>query len=276
MQVFSLTRMSGSSTAGKSLGLSAVVLFSAFLFGGCSPQLDRIELAVQKNHDAITKLEAENKRTMTQVKALGEFLRLDTNAGDETSAMRAQRLLQVSQQLDQMMHKLEDNAEYMRNISARVDLLATRGGTVTLGDYKPPANNSDGNLMMEAGKSILDAAVLDKNQGNSELARMGFQDYLKDYGMSESADDALYYLGELDMADGQAETALGSFQKLVEDFPNSEFVPAALYKSRTCLLDLDRKEEAWAMGGDLITRFPQSPEAALLQAEKEDADSSDQ
>ncbi len=276
MRLFDFYDMSFPTVGGKSLGLSAAVVLLAAVVGGCSPQLDRIELAVQKNHDAITKLEAENKRSMTQVKALAELLRMDTSAGDETSAMRMQRLLQVSNQLDQIMYKLDDNSEYMRNISARVDLLATRNGIPTLGEYKPPAGATGNGQLLEAGKSILDAAILDKNMGNTELARVGFEDYLKDYGTSESADDVLYYLGELDAGDGRLNQAMESFQKLLADFPESEFAPAALFKGRSILLEQGNNEEAWKYGGDLLTRFPNSPEAALLQAEKEEAESTDQ
>ena len=61
-----------------------------------------------------------------------------------SSAMRLAKLVQVSTRLDQLMQKLDDNAEYMRDLSARVDLLATRQGIPTLGEYKPPSDRSAG------------------------------------------------------------------------------------------------------------------------------------
>jgi TolA-binding protein len=50
-------------------------------------------------------------------------------------------------------------------------------------------------------------------------------------------------------------------------FPASERAPAALYKSRACLLNLGRPDEADAMRESLVDRYPDSDEAALLQAE---------
>ena len=73
---------------------------------------------------------------------LGELLRMDRDAGGESSAMRLAKLSQLSTQMDQLMRRLEDNMEYMRDLSARVDLLATRSGVPTLGEYRPPAGGT--------------------------------------------------------------------------------------------------------------------------------------
>lgn len=43
---------------------------------------------------------------------------------------------------------------------------------------------------------------------------------------------------------------------------------ASLYETRTRLLELGRFEEAWAVGGELVTKYPDSPEAALLLLRK--------
>ena len=54
---------------------------------------------------------------------------------------------------------------------------------------------------------------------------------------------------------------------MLNRFPASERVPAAMYKSRSCLLNLGRQDEAWTVGGALMERYPESNEAALLKAE---------
>ncbi len=237
---------------------------------GCAPQLDRIEVSVQDNHDEISLLKAENKRLLQEVQALGQLLRLDRNAGDESSAMRLSRLSQVSTQLDQLINKLDDNAEYMRDLSARVDLLATRSGLPTLGEYKPPSKgNSAASGLIEEGQAIYDMALLDRNRGNNDLARQGFQEFLLKYPQSEVVDDTIYWLGDLDYSDKKYQEALGYFEQLLAKYPAAEFAPAALYKSRTCLLELNRQAEAWDVGGKLLNRFPNSPEAALLKEESD-------
>jgi tol-pal system protein YbgF len=257
--------------SGISCLVTAALLGVAVLGGtGCAPQLDRIEIAVQDNHDEIALLKAENKRLLTEVEALGSLLRMDRNAGDESSAMRLSRLSQLSTQIDQLLNKLDDNAEYMRDLSARVDLLATRSGIPTLGEYKPPTSNNPviGGLV-EEGQAIYDMALLDRDRGNNELARQGFQEFLEKYPQSEVADDAIYWLGEIAYGEGKYEEALGHFDNLLTRFPAAEFAPTALFKMRTCLLELNRQDEAWDAGGRLLELYPESPEAALLKEEND-------
>jgi TolA-binding protein len=237
---------------------------------GCAPQLDRIEVSVQENRDEISRLQTENMKLLQEVQALGQLLRMDRDAGDESSAMRLAKLSQVSTRLDQLMQKLDDNAEYMRDVSARVDLLATRQGIPTLGEYKPPAATSvAAETLPEEGRSIFEMAELDRNRGNIALAKSGFEEFLSKYGNSELSDDALYWLGDLSYGEGENAAALGYFEDMLDRFPASERTPAALYKGRACLLNLGRKDEAWAMGGTLVEKYPDSAEAALLQAETE-------
>lgn len=248
--------------------LSAVTLAAAglVLAAGCAPQLDRMEAQILENRAEISRMEVQNQRMLQEVEALAQLLRMDRDAGDESGAMRLAKLSQVSGRLDQLLRKLDDNAEYMRDLSARVDLLATRSGIPTLGEYKPPPPPEEiSEALPEEGRSIFEAAELDRSRGNSDLARAGFTEFLERYGDSEAADDALYWLGDLAYADQQYSAALGHFQDLLERFPQSDRIPPALYKARTCLLKLDRQEEAWTVGGDLLARFPDSPEAALLR-----------
>ena len=216
-------------------------------------------------------MKAENKRLLAEVEALGALLRMDRNAGDESSAMRLSRLSQLSTQIDQLMNMLDDNAEYMRDLSARVDLLATRSGMPTLGEYKPPTQaQGAGGALLEEGQATFNMAMLDRDQGNTELARQGFEEFLLKYPTSEVADEALYYLGDIAYGEDEHAKALGYFEQMLTAYPAAEFAPAALYKSRTCLLELNRQQDAWDAGGKLLTQFPSSPEAALLNEESEE------
>ena len=249
------------------LTLLPVLLAGPGLFAGCAPQLNRIEVAVQDNHDQIAVMQAENKRLLQEMQALNQLMRMDKDVGDETSAMRLTKLSQVSARLDQLMQKLDDNSQYMRELSARVDLLATRQGIPTLGEYKPPKLGFGAETMPEEGRSVFAAAELDRTRGNNDLARQGYEEFLQRFGNSESADDALYRLGDLAYADGDHAGAVKHFKDLIARFPSSDWLPAAMYKGRACYLALGQKEDAWKMGGDLLTRFPASDEAALLKEE---------
>ncbi|MCK9995391.1 MAG: tetratricopeptide repeat protein [Candidatus Krumholzibacteria bacterium] len=248
--------------------MTVLTVCALVLVTGCAPQLDRIEVSVQNNRDEISRMQVENKKMLQEVQALGQLLRMDRDAGDESSAMRLTKLSQVSTRLDQLLQKLDDNAEYMRDLSARVDLLATRQGIPTLGEYKPPAATSAGvETLPEEGRSIFEMAELDRNRGNIALAKAGFEEFLFKYGNSELSDDALYLLGDLSYGEGEDAAALDYFEDMLKRFPASEKAPAAMYKSRSCLLNLGRKDEAGTMGSTLVERYPDSEEAALLLAD---------
>lgn len=266
-----LVRNPSSRIRGTAAAAAVVLAAGAVLVSGCAPQLDRIEVAVQDNHDELARMQVENKRLMTEMQAMGELLRMDRNAGDESTAMRLAKLSQLSTRMDQLMMRLDDNMEYMRDLSARVDLLATRQGIPTLGEYKPPVRSDDPGLdvLPEEGRAIFDQAELDRNRGNLDLARDGYAEFLAKYGNSESADDALYRLGDLAYGERNHEEALGYFEDLLARFPASDFVPAALFKGRASLVSLGRMDEARVMGEKLMTEHPDSAEAELLQADIE-------
>ena len=251
----------------KAVAGAAALLTLLVLAGGCAPQLDRIEMAIQESQDDVANLQVENRRLLQEMQAVGQLLRMESDAGDESSAMRLAKLSQVATRLDQLLMRLEDNAQYMRDLSARVDLLATRSGIPTLGEYKPPVAGAGGETLPEEGRSILAAAELDRSRGNLKLARSGFEEFLSRYQNSEAADDALYWLGDLAYAGEDYQEAVARFEELDRRFPGSEKMAAGLYKLRAALLELDRKEDAWSAGGQLLTRFPNSAEAALLREE---------
>ncbi len=243
-----------------------VLVAGLSLLAGCAPQLNRIEVAVQDNRDQIARMQAENKRLLQEVQALNQLMRMDKDAGDESAAMRLAKLSQVAARLDQLIQKLDDNAQYMREISARVDLLASRQGIATLGDAKPTAGGgADG--LPEEGRTILSAAEADRMRGNNDLARQGYEEFLQRFGKSEAADSALYRLGDLSYADGDHAGAIKRFEDLLARFPKSAWAPPAMYKARACYLALGRKQDAWKMGGDLLAKYPASDEAALLKEE---------
>jgi len=252
-------------------GAALVAVAGLVLASGCAPQLDRIEVAVQENAATLAEMRAENRRLEQEVEALAQLLRLESESGDETNAQRFAKLGQVSARLDQLMRKLDDNAEYMRELSARVDLLAVRSGVPTLNEYRPPppAEDAGAAALPEEGRSIYQAAQLDRSRGNVELAREGFREFLERFGDSELGDDARYWLGDLAYGEGDWIDASDQFERLLADHPQTPWAPAALLKRGYSLRELDRDGDAAAVFAELVQRFPDSNEAALIRDQVE-------
>lgn len=250
---------------------SVAVLAVALLSVGCAPQLDRIELGVQENADEIATLRTENQRLSQEVEALAALLRLEFASGDETNAQRVARLGQVSMRLEQLMQKLDDNSAYMRELSARVDLLATRSGVPTLGEYKPPTADQQAAMaeLPEEGRAVFQAAQLDRSRGNVEMAREGFRDFLSRYPESEWSDDARYWLGDLAYGERDWQDAADHFLRLLEDHPNSSFAPAAMLKRGYSLQEMGQTELGELVLRELVARFPESNEAQLVELPEE-------
>lgn len=247
-------------------GATLVVAAGLTMMSACAPQLDRIEVAVQDNRSEIAALRAENRRLALEVQAVANLLRLESNAGGQTEAERLARLMQVSLQLGQLLQKLDDNQEFLRDLSARVDLIASRSGIPTLGEFKPPSRDQGAVAdLPEEGRSVFQAAQLDRSRGNLELARDGFQDFLERFPTSELADDARYWLADLAYSDGDWDAAAREFARLLEEHPQTSWAPAALLKRGYSLRELRREDEALAAFRDLVQRFPASNEAALIR-----------
>ena len=249
-----------------------VVICTVLLAGaGCAPQLDRIEAGVQNNHDEIASLRAENRRLQGDVTVLAELLRLEQAIGDESNAARVERYSQLSNYIAQLIGRLDDNMAYMRDLSARVDLLATRSGVATLGAFNMATGDADEALdaLPEEGRSIYQAAQLDRNRGNTAMAREGYEEFLEKYGNNELADDALYWLGVLDYDEKQYDAALGRFDDLLLRFPQSQWVPSALMKSANSQRQLGHEAAATATLQELLDSYPDSDEALLAREQQE-------
>lgn len=249
-----------------SAGAACVAAAGLGLLAACAPQLDRIELAVQANRSELAELRAENRRLASEVQALAHLLRLESTAGGETEAQRFAKLGQVSLQIEQLLQQLADNQAFLRDLSARVDLLATRSGIPTLGEYKPPPRAEAGLAdLPEEGRSVYQAAQLDRSRGNVDSARDGFQDFLERFPQSEFADDARYWLGDLAYGEGDWSEADQQFQHLLQEYPNSSWAAAALLKRGYSLGELRRDADAEAVFRELVQRYPASNEAALAR-----------
>lgn len=114
-------------------------------------------------------------------------------------------------------------------------------------------------------RELYDQAYLDLSKGNYELAKQGFEEYLRLYGDTELADNALYWLGEADYVLGNYQDALTKFRQAPSKYPKGNKVPAALFKVGLCQLALKQKDEAVQTFQTLIQKYPGTPEASQAE-----------
>lgn len=115
-------------------------------------------------------------------------------------------------------------------------------------------------------RELYDQAYQDLSRGNYDLAKTGFDEYLKLYPDTELADNALYWLGEVEYIQHNYQGALDYFKQVESRYPQGNKVPAALFKAGLCQQQLGQNDEAKATFQRLAQKYPASPEAGQAKA----------
>jgi tol-pal system protein YbgF len=97
--------------------------------------------------------------------------------------------------------------------------------------------------------------------GDLDGARQGFAVFLRDYGHSDLSPNARYWLGEAYYGKKDYRQAIDSYDRVEVDFPKSEKVPAAILKKGYAYLAMKDKARASLAFSQVVTAYPQTPEA---------------
>lgn len=101
--------------------------------------------------------------------------------------------------------------------------------------------------------------LLEQKDYRGSIAR--FREFLKKFPQSEFADNAQYWIGENYYALREFDQAILEFDAVRRKYPNGDKVPAALLKQGFAFAELGDKIDARLILQDLVSRYPQSPEA---------------
>ena len=175
--------------------------------------------------------------------------RVDTMAG-EFGGLRDQMEVLISR-LATMQQAVADIKNHLTTLpppGAGLDESALISGA---GEAPPPLN-------VGASETLFNAALMDFNRGNYELARQEFQDYLRYHGQSVRAVDAQYHLGALAYQQGYFEGAIRNFDLVLERYPEGTITPDAQYKKGMSLMKLNRLNEAAGEFRALVQKYPHS------------------
>ena len=238
------------------------------LLAGCAPRNRHLETTVDANARTLAELRREQIQLRQDVAGLLAFVRADDGGQLQQQAALHERLARIERRLEQVDHKLDDNAEFMRTLSARVDMLATRLGVPTVGEYKALPDSvqaADVAVLPEEGRAIFRAAMLDRSRGNLETAREGFQDFLDRYGRTELADDALYWLAAMDHAAGRDREALARLDRLLREYPDSDRRADALLMAVQAARAVGDTTKARDYLGELTQRWPDAEQTQLAR-----------
>lgn len=105
------------------------------------------------------------------------------------------------------------------------------------------------------------------DQGDSEAARKGFQEFIRRYPTSKNADNAQFWIGEIYYREKWYEKAILEYQNVIEKYPQGNKVPAALLKQGLAFSNIGDKANAKLILEELSRKYPKSNEAKVA-AEK--------
>jgi tol-pal system protein YbgF len=216
-------------------------------------QVDSLRLQMQRLRNTVAKAE------LAGVKAEEATLRM--HADNEL------RLNQFAEQIRVLNDRVEDLDNRVSNMPGKLRLASEKPAA---GNANPPAGSGVEAKSTEAhaeeAKKLYDTAYQDLVRGQSELAREGFQEFLRKYPQSSLADNAQYWIGESYYAQKNYTRAAAEFSEVPTKYPSSDKVAAAMLKRAYALLAINRTADGKALLEQVIKQFPAAPEAALAKA----------
>ena len=123
----------------------------------------------------------------------------------------------------------------------------------TPGDSGAPSNYSE--------KESYNTAKQAYDREDYEVARQGFETFLKNFPKSSLANNARFWIGESYFKQGWFQKAILEYQDVIEKYPNGNKVPSAYLKQGLSFDKLGEKANARLVFQELIKKFPNSSEA---------------
>jgi tol-pal system protein YbgF len=232
-------------------------------------------------------------RLQADVTLLQQQVRDLQKSFDTQNAVIQKLIEQVSDQVNILKRSVEDvkvsNQQTQAAVSARVDSVSGQFSTVNasvdlvldriaklsqqLAETKakvevldqPPAPGVAQRTVPISPEELYNAAYGDFIKGNYELAKQGFQEYLKSYPDTELSDNAQYWVGECNYVQRKFSEAVQEFDKVLQNYPKGDKAPAAALKKGYSLLETKNSEAGIRELRQVIQKYPTSDSAQLAK-----------
>lgn len=209
-----------------------------------------------------------------------------------------------SSKIDAMATQTQGVSDNLQDVQARVGKLATQmndiqsllqsidgrlaGGATPSASYSPAASGgpaaaapqpagetagpapvptrNPGGLSSMGSDTLYQNALRDFTTGKYDLARQEFADYVKNFGSTDLASNAQFYLGEISYAQGDYKDAIGQYNSVLNNYPQSYKLAASLLKKGMAELELGMKATGARDLKEVVRRFPGSDESRRASA----------
>jgi tol-pal system protein YbgF len=210
-----------------------------------------LKTLVEQLHDQLSTL----KKAVEEVK--------DSN--QQTQAAVSSRVESISGQFTSLNSGLDLVMERISKLSQQ--LAETRTKVEAL-DTPPPGSNNPAAQPRTGPPSpddLYNAAYSDYMKGSYDLAKQGFEEYLKHYPDTELSDNAQYWIGECNYVQRRFPDAIQAFDKVVQNYPKGDKAPAAALKKAYSLLEIKNNDAGVRELRWVIQKYPGSDSAQLAK-----------
>lgn len=267
--------MPGTSLRAAGAALIVALPLTACVFPDQVAQIQKDVADIQQEVRKVAKQQTENEKALAAVQK--------QLSGDP---VKRSEIADINLRLDDLGRKLAASADAVEQTNRRVDRLsqdvqAGREATRRLATTPPPAPTSPvpgapgtpAPAAAAAGAAgalpspdaLYNAAYTDFSKGNFDLAIEGFQEYARQFGESDLADNAMYWVGECHYSQAAYANAVKAFDAMLEAYPSSDKAPAANLKKGLAFLEQNQISQAIVQLRYVATTFPESDEAKIAR-----------
>ena len=248
---------------------------------GCvsSSDVERLQAQVFDLQDQVAQLKRSSSTEVQQVNQkmarqtedlLKSYADLTARVGEGDEKMQS-----TVGQIEQTNYRLDRVAQQLTQIQSELAAMKASRGTTALpsgSEIAPPAGGTPagGTVIVEAEPSddpieVYQSAYRDYQRGNYDLARQGFDDFVKANPQSDLADNAMYWIGETYFAQKKHRDAIAMFDRVINEYPKSDKVPSALLKKGLAYIEMGEKAQGVVQLQYVIHEHPGSREATLAR-----------
>ena len=234
-----------------------------------------VTLLQQQMRDLQKSFDTQNAVLKTLVEQLSDQVSGLKKSVEEVKASNQQTQAGVSSRIDSITGQfsaLNSGLDVILDKIAKLSqqLAETKTKVESL-DVPPPASADSSNSLSPAKagppspEELYNSAYSDFTKSNYDLARQGFQEYLKHYPDTELSDNAQYWIGESYYVQHKYGDAAQAFDKVLQDYPKGDKAPAAALKKGYSFLEMKMNDAGIRQLRSVIQNYPTSDSAPLAK-----------
>jgi tol-pal system protein YbgF len=229
-----------------------------------SSTLDKSDLASMERR--LQELTTQTMRSNADVAVRVERLQEQLEALHASLELTTRRLQTISQELAAARAHVTTHALPPVTVSDDNAAVATDTGDSPDAGTDPTTTQSPvSDLRTASPEELYRSSYEDYMRGNYDLAAQGFREYMRRWGDTDLADNALYWIGECHEAQDDSQEALEVFTQVLEQYPTSDKAAAAQLKKGLIYLKTGDQGQGVVHLQYVVYEHPGSSEADLAR-----------